>query len=180
MSYCVVVTAYASVDLVIAVAHTASGTEGAVVMVMMECIATMPIPIVCPAVMIVPPGWVITPIPRRIPCAPCGTPKPIVDHGTIDINRLDDIVGTIHIFVTYYLYRYIVGFIFLDVDGRYILVDILGQNSLKHDESFVAFTCFYDAKVIHLAISVEVEIAESAVRVVEHHLELLKVFSFCK
>ena len=78
------------------------------------------------------------------------------------------------------MYRYIVGFIFLDVDGRHILVDILGQNSLQNDESLVAFTCFYDAKVIHLAISVEVEIAECAVRVVEHHLELLKVFSFCK
>jgi len=146
----------------------------------MERIAVVPIPIVCPTVMIVPPGGVIAPVPRRVPSVPSGTPEPIIYYRTIDVNRLDDIIGAVHIFITYYLYRYIVGFIFLDINGRYILVDILSKDSLEHNESFASFACFHDAKVIHLAISIEVEIAESAVRVVEHHLELLKVFSFCK
>jgi hypothetical protein len=93
-----------------------SGTERAPMVVMMPCIAAMPIPVMCPATMNVPPTRVVTPIPRTAPCYPCGTPEPIVDNRTIDVHRFDDIVGAIYIFITYDLHRDLVLLIFLHID----------------------------------------------------------------
>lgn len=60
------------------------------------------------------------------------------------------------------------------------MIDILGEDSLQNDESFVTLTRLYNAQVIHLTVSVEVEIAERAIWIVEHRLELLQVLSVRK
>jgi hypothetical protein len=51
---------------------------------------------------------------------------------------------------------------------------------LQNDEAFVAFTCLYYAQVIHLTVSVQIQIAECTVRIVEHRLELFQVLSLCE
>ena len=149
-------------------------------MAMMESVAMCPISVASPAAMYVPPAGIISPIPRRVPCVPSGTPKPIIDDRTIHIHRLDNIVGSVDILIADNLNGHIVRLVFLHIDGGNILVDILGKDSLQDNQTFAPLTGFYYAEVIHLSVSIEVEVAESAVRIVEHHLELLQVFSFRK
>ena len=50
--------------LVIASVRTLRVTEGAPVVMMMESVAVMPVPVMCPAVMNVPPSRIIAPVPR--------------------------------------------------------------------------------------------------------------------
>ena len=149
-------------------------------MAMMERIAVVPVAIPSPAVTHIPPTGIISPIPRRSPCIPCGSPEPIVDNRTIYINRLDDIVGSIDILVADNLYGNLVRLIFGNIDRCDILIDILRQDSLEDYQSIVAFTRFHNAEVINMSVTIEVEVAERAIRIVELHLELLQVFSFRK
>ena len=176
----VVMTSYVMVHIVVSVVHMFAGTERAVVMVMMEGIAVMPVPVMRPTGMRVPPSRVISPVPGRMPSVPYIAPEPIVYNRPIDIYRFDDVVRAVHVLVTYYLNGNLVVFISLYIDGCNILIYILCEDSLKHDESFVALSCFHNAQVIHLSVSVEVEITEGAIRVVEHGLELLQVLSLRK
>jgi hypothetical protein len=60
------------------------------------------------------------------------------------------------------------------------LVYIFGKNSLKNDESLVAFSRFNHAQIVHLSIPIEIQVAECTIRVVEHRLELLQVLSLCE
>ena len=166
--------------LVIAVMNVMSGTERAPVVMMMVSIAMMPIPIMCPAVMTVPPVRIIPPIPRRVPCYPSCAPEPIVYYRTVNVNRLYDVVCTIYVLITYYLNGYLLLIIFLYVYRGYVLEYILCENGLEYDETFVAFTYFYYAQVIYFPVTVEVQVTECAVRVVEHRLELFQVPSLCK
>ena len=140
----------------------------------------MPIPVMCPASVHIPPTRVVAPIPRTMPSVPIRTPEPVVDNRSIDIYRLDDVIGSIDIFVAYYLNRHIVRFVFLYIYGGYILVDVLCQNGLQYDKTLVSFACLYHAQVIHLTVAVQIEITERAVRVVEHRLELFQVLSLRK
>ena len=92
-----------------------SVTERAVMMAMMVCVAMMPIPVMCPTSVSVPPTRPITPIPRTIPCVPCIRPEPIVYYRSVNIYRLDDVIGAVNVLITYYLNGNIVRFIFLNV-----------------------------------------------------------------
>ena len=146
----------------------------------MESIAVVPVPVMRPTAVCVPPTRIIAPVPRRLPCVPVRSPEPVVYNRSIDIYRLDDIVGSIDIFVAYHLYFYLVLFVFLYVYGGYVLEYILCQNSLKNDQPLVSFSCLHYAQVIDLPVSVEIQVTECAVRVVEHRLELLQVLSLRK
>lgn len=64
MNDSVVAAADTSVHLVIAVMNMMSGTERAPVVMMMVSVAVMPVPIMCPAVMVIPPVRIISPVPR--------------------------------------------------------------------------------------------------------------------
>ena len=110
--------------------RTGRVTERAVVVVMMPCVAAMPVPVVCPAAVCVPPAGVITPVPRTRPCIPCVAPEPIVDNRSENIYRLYDVVLTVHILVANYLNRYLVVLVFLYIYRGYILEDILRKNGL--------------------------------------------------
>lgn len=146
MSYCVVAMTHVTMHVVIAVMNVMSRTERAVVVMVMESVAVMPVPVMCPAAVYVPPTRVITPVPRTMPCVPCVAPEPIVDNGSIDIYRFDDVVRTIDVLIAYYLNADLVGrFIFLYIDRCNILIDIFGKDSLQNDESFVSFAGLYDA-----------------------------------
>ena len=130
-----------AMHVMIAVVDMMARTERAVVVVMMESIAVMPVPIVCPAVVCVPPVRVVTPVPRTMPCVPCVAPEPIVYYRTIDIYRFDDIIGAVYVLVTYHLNAYLVILVLLYIDRGYILIDIFGKNSLQYDQALVSFTC---------------------------------------
>ena len=145
MRYGVVTMAYVVMHVMIAVVDMMSRTERAVVVMMMECIAVMPVPIVCPAVVRVPPVRVISPVPRTMPCVPCVAPEPIVDNRSVDIYRFDDIVGAVYVLVTYYLNAYLVLLVFLYVYRGNILIDIFGENCLQYDQALVSFACLYYA-----------------------------------
>ncbi len=134
----------------------------------------------CPAAVYIPPARIIIPIPGRSPRVPVRAPEPVVYNRSIDIYRLDDIVGTIDVFIAHYLYSHLVFLVFLHVYRGHILVDILRQNSLKNYQTFVAFAGLYYAQVINLSVAVQIQITERAVWVVEHRLELFKVLSLRK
>ena len=149
-------------------------------MVMMEGVAMMPIPIVCPATMNVPPSGPVTPVPGRVPCNPCVTPEPIVDYRTINVYGLYDIVGSINVLIANYLYRDLILLVLFNIYRGYILIDILCQYGLKNDEALVAFSGLNYAQIIYLPIAIEIKVTERTIRIVEHRLELLQVLSLCE
>ena len=114
-------------------------------MVMMVCVATMPIPVVCPTAVSVPPTRPVAPIPRAVPGVPGVAPEPIVDKRSIDKYRFYNVVSTVYILITYNLNGYVVRFVFLHIDGGYVLEYILCENSLQYNQTLVAFTRLYDA-----------------------------------
>ena len=75
----------------------------------------------------------------------------------VDIHRLDDIVGAVDIFVSDNLDGYLVCFVFLNIYRRHILVDIFRQDSLQHDEAFLAFAHFHHADIVNIAVAVQVK-----------------------
>ena len=147
---------------------------------MMVSVAVMPIPVVCPAGVPAPPTRPVIPIPGAMPCIPGIAPKPVVYQRTIDINGFDHIVGAIHILIAYYLNTHLLVLIFLHIDGSHILVDILGEHGLQNDQTLAAFAGLHYAQIVHLSVTIEVEVAECAVGVVEHRLELFQVLSLRK
>ena len=146
----------------------------------MPRVAVTPVPVMCPTVVGVPPTRPVTPVPRTMPRKPKIAPEPVVYYRTENEYRLDDIVGSIYVFITYDLNAYLVLLIFLYVDRRYILIDVFREDRLQNDQAFTTLTGLYNAQVIYLAVSIEVEVAESAVGIVEHRLELFQVLSLCK
>jgi hypothetical protein len=121
----------------------AIGADGMVVVVP---IAMIPINEWIYAMIWMPPSWPITPIVRRMPTYPRWSPEPIVDIRTIDINRFDDIVGTIDILIAYDLDCDLIGLlIFFYKDRCYILVDIFSQNCLDNHQVAIVVGSFYHA-----------------------------------
>ena len=70
MSRCIFSTTYTVMQLMITMVDMMSRTERAPVVVMMVSIAVTPIPVICPAVMVVPPTRIIVPVVRAMPCVP--------------------------------------------------------------------------------------------------------------
>lgn len=107
-------------------------TIGADRMMVVMPITVIPIQEWIHAVVWMPPMWIIAPIVWRVPTYPRRTPEPIVDHWTIDIHWLNDIVLAIDIFVTNNLHGDLVFLVFLHKDRRHILVNILCQDGLDN------------------------------------------------
>lgn len=111
-------------------------------MVIMVPIAVIPIQEWINAMERMPPMWIISPIVWRMPTYPRRPPEPIVDHWTIDIYRLDDIVLTIDILITNHLHGDLILLVFLHKDRSHILVDILCQDGLDNHQVAVVIGCF--------------------------------------
>ena len=69
----------------------------------MPVVAMIPVAVHRAAMPTVPPVGIIAPVPRRGPASPEGIPEPVVDIRTVDIYRLDDVVGAIDVLVTDHL-----------------------------------------------------------------------------
>jgi hypothetical protein len=117
-------------------------TIGADRMMVVMPITVIPIQEWINAMVWMPPMWIVSPIVWRMPTYPRRPPEPIVDHWTIDIYRLDDIVLAIDILVTHYLYGDLILLVFLHKDRRHILVNILCQDGLNHHQVAVVIGCF--------------------------------------
>jgi hypothetical protein len=153
-------------------------TIGADWMVVVVPIAMIPINKWIYAMIWTPPRRPIAPIVRRMPTYPRWSPEPIVDIRAIDINRFDDIVGTIDILIAYDLNCDLIGLlIFFYKDRCYILVDIFSQDCLDNHQVAIAIGSFYNTQVVNFSIRIEVKVGKSRVRVVEQLLELFEVFS---
>jgi len=176
----IVVTPYTVVHLVIASTRFSGVTERAPVVMMMVSVAVMPVPVVRPAGVPTPPTRPVIPVPGAMPCVPGIAPKPVVYQRTIDINGFYYVVGTVNVLIAYYLNTHLLICIFLYVDRSYILVDIFGENGLQYDQALAAFARLHYAQIVHLTVTIQVEVAERAVWVVEHRLELFQVLSLRK
>lgn len=160
--------------VVVRVVPRAIGADG--VPVVMP-IAVVPIYIRCDAVVGVPPAGPVVPVVRRVPAHPVGAPEPIVDVGAIDINGLDDVVGAIDVLIADDLHGNTLCIrVFLHENGGYVLIDVLCQHRLNDHEVAAAVSGLDDTQVVHLPVSVEVEVGEGRVGVVEHLFELFEVF----
>lgn len=112
-----------------------------------------------------------------MPAYPMRTPEPIIDYWSIDINRLNDIVCTIYIFITNYLNGHLLTcLIFLYEDRSHILIDILCQYSLYHYQVTTAVCCFHYAQIIHVSIPIQIQVRECGIWIIEQLFKLLKVF----
>ncbi len=122
----------------------------------------------------------VTPVPRRSPTNPSRSPKPIVNNRSIDIYWFDNVVGTIYILVTYHLYRYFLVSLVLHINRCHILENIFSQYGLYQYQMVIAIFGFYDTKIIHRTISVQVQVAQVSLFGVQFFLKLFQVFYFAE
>lgn len=152
-------------------------TIGADRVIMVVPIHVLPIQVVRYTMVWTPPYWPIVPIERRMPAYPRRTPEPVINHRTIDIHRLNDIICTIYIFISYHLHCHSLRLgVFLHEYRSHILINILCQYGLNHYQVAVLVCGFNHTQVVHIAIAIQVEVRERRIRVIEHLLELLQVF----
>lgn len=136
-------------------------TESTYWVVVVIPINMLPIKMVRNAVIWMPPYWPIIPIERRMPCDPRWSPEPVINHRTIDIHWLNNIICTIYILITYHLHSYnLRRWIFLYKDRGYILVDVLCQYRLNHYQVTLLVCRFNHAQIIHIAIAIQIKIRE--------------------
>lgn len=81
-------------------------TIGAYRMVVVVPIDMIPVQVMGYAVVWMPPRRPVVPVEGRMPTYPRWSPEPVIDHWTVDIHGLNDIVCTIYIFITNHLHRH--------------------------------------------------------------------------
>lgn len=90
-----------------------------------------------------PPMRIISPVVWRMPAYPCSTPKPIINERSVNIYRLNNVVGAIDIFITYYLNCNRLGsLVFLYEDRCNILIDILREHCLHNHQMAIVISRF--------------------------------------
>ena len=130
---------------------------GANRIIMMMPITMLPIQMMRYAVIRMPPYRPIIPIERRMPCYPRWSPKPIVNHRTIYVYGLNNVISTIYIFITYHLHCYRLRlWVFLYKNRSYILINILCQHRLDNHQVAILVCCFYNTQIVYIAISIKV------------------------
>lgn len=134
----------------------------------------MPIVVHQPYIVCIPIRWVVSPIVRRMPCMPSRSPKPVVNDWCIDIYRLDDIIGSINIFIADYLNADLLGsFIALHIDTCHVLKNIFCQNGLQHNKMCISIARFDNTQIVNLPVSVQVEVGDTILWVIDLVLEVL-------
>ena len=173
MTGCIIRTAHACAHWCIMWVMVMRCAIRAVWVMMVIPIHMLPIHVVSNAVIWTPPYWPIIPVEWRMPAYPRWSPKPIIDHRAVDIYRLNDIVCAIYILITNHLYSYrLCRFIFLYEDRCYILIDIFSQYGLYHYQVAVLVRSLNHAQIIHITITIQIQVGECRIWVVEHLLKL--------
>ena len=88
-------------------------------------------------------------------------------------DRLDDELRTVDIRCTDHLDMVIGVTWSLCYESRYILVDIFSENSLDKEYMRVSLEGLENAQIIDISVTVEVEVGEHVLGVVQQVLELL-------
>lgn len=172
----ILATSHGVTHIMIGRTRTRCVTVRAVRMMVMPVVAVIPVGVHRAAVPTVPPVRVIPPVPRRSPTSPVRIPEPVVDIRTVNIHRLDDVVGAIDIFVTYHLGGYLpCRLVLLHIDGCDILEYVLCQHGLDNHQVLIVSRGLDYSQVINYSVTIEVKIGESGVGVVEECFELLHV-----
>ena len=130
---------------------------------------------------VMPVSGPVIPIPGRYPANPRGAPKPVINHGTIDIYRLNDIVLSIYPCISHDLYAHLRRRrIFLHQYGCYILIDVLCQHGLDDDQVTAVALDLHYSQIIHHAVSVQIQVGDVTFFRVQLLLKLLQVTYFAK
>ena len=143
----------------------------------MVVVDMMPIVVHQPYIVCIPIGWVVSPIVRRMPCVPSRSPKPVINDRCIDIYRFDDIIGSINIFITDYL---LCSFVTLYIDTCYVLENIFCQNGLQHNKMCIPIARFDNTQIVNLSVSVQVEVGDTVLWVIDLILKIFQVFCLPK
>lgn len=123
---------------------------------------------------------VVPPIVGRMPSHPSRSPEPVVDDGTVEIDRFDDVVVAIEVRVTDHLDGDRPVLFALHVDGSHVLIDVLCQHGLQDNQAVLALAYLNDAQIIHIAVTVQVEVVQMAFFRIEFLFELLEVIHFAE
>jgi hypothetical protein len=93
----------------------------------------------------------------------------------VNVNRLVNIVASVHVDITYDLYLYIVIAVFFYFYCSNILENIAIDDSLYDNKVCVAFNRFNYPKVINLVVAVKIEVRNLHLRIIQLTLEVFKV-----
>jgi len=103
-------------------------------------------------------GGIITPIVRRIPGSVIRSPKPTVNNGSININRLYNVVVAIDIRVSDNLDNRSV-ILFCYNQCCYILVNVFCQNCLNNNDTCISIRgCFHNPEVINFTVIIQIKV----------------------
>lgn len=164
--------------------HTGTGNVRIVVtatgMVVMESIDMVVIHIPTPRGIERIVRRIVAPVVGRMPSYPSRSPKPVIDNRAIEIHRLDDIVLAIYIRIAHYLYGHGLILFALHIDGSHVLINVFCQHGLQHNQAVLPFAHLNDAKVVHIAIAVQVKVIQVAFLRIKFLLKLLKVIHFAE
>ena len=86
--------------------------------------------------------WIVTPIPWRVIRSVIVSPENIEYYRSCYIYRFIDVVGTIHINITYYLNLHVVIAVSLHFNCCNVLIDITFQNRLDDNQVGIVFYSF--------------------------------------
>ena len=74
---------------------------------------------------------------------PIWVPKPVVNHWTVDVNRLNNVVASVDILITNDLHIYGLGAGFLlNIDCGNLLIDVFCKNCLYYNVVVAVFNIF--------------------------------------
>jgi len=173
----IVVATYMYVHVAVAWQRFMSVAITAIRMMMVEGIYVMPIVVNHPAVVGIPVGRVVTPVIGRVPNSPTRSPEPVVDYRTGDIYRFNNIISAINILISNHLNGNLLCCrVALNKNGCHILVYVFCQYSLQNNQMPVLLIAFNNTQVVNSAITVEVEVRDTLLRIVQSLLKFFQVF----
>lgn len=124
---------------------------------------------------------------REVIPVPGGTPDGIsdahqvrVDKGPGVVDRLDDVVGAVEVGRTDDLDTCGLDAGELGYEGGDILIDVVTEDGLDEEDVGPAFEGLEHAEVIHVSVTVEVEVGQHVAGVVEQAFELLYRIGLCE
>ena len=103
------------------------------------------------------------------------SPEIVVDDRFGDIHGFDHVVDAIDILIAYYLHTDLLIFVTLEIDRCYILVDVFCQYSLHEDYMHIVYSRLHHTQVVNESVTIEVEVRDTSIDVVDFLLKLLKV-----
>jgi len=115
-----------------------------------------------------------------VPSEVARTPEERKDRRSVHVNRFDDVIRTINIRIAYHLdiMSFVISLFYHN--GSHILIHVISDNGLQHYQVGVTFCAFYYAKVIYLTVSIQIEIVDPCIIIVNPLFEFFQISRVCK